>query len=109
MRMPQELKDKWIEALESGEYKQGKNTLCTPDGAYCCLGVLEQVAENDVEPYNFPSNAFYQRNGIETGGITESNLLGYETAVDALLAERNDLGISFPEIAKLIREKVEGY
>jgi hypothetical protein len=110
MRMPQELKTKWIEALESGEYKQGKGTLCSaPDGAYCCLGVLERVAENDVEPYGFPSTAFYTRNGIEDGDRTESSLSGVVVAVASFLAERNDMGMSFPEIAKLIREKVEGY
>lgn len=32
----------WIEALESGQYKQGVNYLCRLDGGepmYCCLGV----------------------------------------------------------------------
>ena len=33
---------KWIEALRSGEYKQGHNALRTGSG-YCCLGVACEV------------------------------------------------------------------
>ena len=36
----QELKDRWLEALRSGKYKKGHYRLRTPDGRYCCLGVL---------------------------------------------------------------------
>jgi len=31
--------EKWLKALESGEYKQGKGQLCDEDGGHCCLGV----------------------------------------------------------------------
>lgn len=34
----------WLEALESGNYKQGEGYLCTPDNRYCCLGVLAELA-----------------------------------------------------------------
>lgn len=30
---------KWVEALESGKYKQGRKCLQTDTGRYCCLGV----------------------------------------------------------------------
>jgi len=30
---------KWIEALESGEYKRASGRLCKLDGTMCCLGV----------------------------------------------------------------------
>lgn len=39
---------KWVEALESGEYAQGRTYLkrgCSPDTKYCCLGVLAEVME----------------------------------------------------------------
>jgi hypothetical protein len=42
--MEQELKDKWIAALRSGKYKQGKYQLRDSDNCYCCLGVLCEVA-----------------------------------------------------------------
>jgi hypothetical protein len=37
--MDAEIKRKWVEALRSGAYEQGRGQLCK-DGAYCCLGVL---------------------------------------------------------------------
>jgi len=37
--MNQDIKDKWINALRSGEYKQGIGGLKYRD-AFCCLGVL---------------------------------------------------------------------
>lgn len=46
--MNQEIKDRWVKALRSGKFKQGKDRLCgvTKDGKrqYCCLGVLSQLA-----------------------------------------------------------------
>lgn len=35
---------KWVDALRSGGYKQGKGTLCFGDH-YCCLGVLCDLGE----------------------------------------------------------------
>jgi hypothetical protein len=33
----------WVAALRSGEYKQGKGQLKTPEGNFCCLGVANEV------------------------------------------------------------------
>lgn len=44
--MNQEIKDKWIKALRSGEYKQGNQALCRIEQGekyYCCLGVLTDL------------------------------------------------------------------
>lgn len=35
---------KWVAALRSGKYKQGKGVLRSEKGKYCCLGVLCDVA-----------------------------------------------------------------
>lgn len=40
--MNKEIKDKWVEALRSGNYKQGYGNLQTGD-SYCCLGVLCEI------------------------------------------------------------------
>lgn len=41
---------KWVEALESGKYTQGRSRLRQPDGSLCCLGVAcEAAIENGVE------------------------------------------------------------
>lgn len=42
--MDTELKLKWVEALRSGKYKQGKQRFKSADDTYCCLGVLADVA-----------------------------------------------------------------
>ena len=45
--MRQEIKEKWVTALRSGEYKQGREYLKTLSGEntyYCCLGVLCELA-----------------------------------------------------------------
>lgn len=39
--MNKEIKQKWINALVSGKYQQGKGKLCR-DNKYCCLGVLAE-------------------------------------------------------------------
>ena len=45
MAMTPELKARWIAALRSGEYTQGRYSLKTKEGHYCCLGVLCMVLE----------------------------------------------------------------
>lgn len=44
--MDQEIKDRWLEALRSGEYEQGTGYLSV-DGKFCCLGVLCDLAEKE--------------------------------------------------------------
>jgi hypothetical protein len=41
--MDANLKTKWVEALRSGKYEQGKRALCH-EGKFCCLGVLADVS-----------------------------------------------------------------
>ncbi len=43
MKFTQEIKDKWVAALRSGEYRQGTFQLKSQKGYYCCLGVLNHV------------------------------------------------------------------
>ena len=46
--MNKEVKQQWVAALRSGEYKQGKNALRRQyegeDAEFCCLGVLCDLA-----------------------------------------------------------------
>lgn len=42
-KLPPDFKAKWIAALRSGEYKQGRMKLLSDDGSYCCLGVYARV------------------------------------------------------------------
>jgi len=46
--MKKTIMNKWVKALRSGKYKQGREKLCTVNGttgneSYCCLGVLTDL------------------------------------------------------------------
>jgi hypothetical protein len=42
--MNETIKRQWIDALRSGEYKQGKKKLRSTENQFCCLGVLCDLA-----------------------------------------------------------------
>lgn len=46
MAMNPEIKAKWVAALRSGEYKQGRDSLRKGDG-FCCLGVLCDLYDSE--------------------------------------------------------------
>lgn len=101
--MQKELEESWVKALRSGEYEQGQGALCN-NGQYCCLGVLAEITGN-LKPYQdtpyksmgqyvfFPGMDFFQEVGL-------SDWDGYT------LAEMNDGGSTFKEIADYIEKKV---
>ena len=45
--MKPEVKKKWINALRSGEYYQGREMLKDEEGAFCTLGVLVDIATKE--------------------------------------------------------------
>lgn len=54
------VKDKWLEALRSGEYEQGRDALYM-QGKHCCLGVLcdvyaKETGEGSFAPPHIDSN-----------------------------------------------------
>ena len=88
--MDQEFKAKWVEALRSGEYKQGRGYLkVTENGEarYCCLGVAcELLRESGVDvtwekgnsggPNSDPNITYFSAyaEGVGSGGILPSSL-----------------------------------
>ena len=91
--MDAEIKRKWVEALRSGKYKQGRDQLQNGD-TYCCLGVLCVVAGLPIFSGNStdPGNVSYQ-------GIYD---LGVHHLTCPKLWSMNDSGRPFPEIADYI-------
>lgn len=107
---PKEARALWVEALESGEYKQGRDKLYNSHRKeFCCLGVGVKVAQDQgiipLEP------------------ITGGGLLGIYHAVrrwlglsthdgaykdNRSLAVDNDSGLTFTEIAAVIRSEPKG-
>jgi len=109
----QELIDKWLEALESGEYKQGKRELATetPNGEFrfCCLGVVcvEAGIEKDLLiGLSYLPEKIAKKLGIEDGG---SFIVGvtHRGRRYKNLASMNDAGVRFKTIARIIRENLE--
>jgi len=106
----------WIEALESGEYKQCRSALYDPktDG-FCCLGLackLNGVALEDVR-YR---DAFVDQNldaSIETRGVRNKLHLrdvdGSGIGQDSLTSLNDYDGASFPTIAARLRAHPEAY
>ena len=50
IRMPQDIKDKWVAALRSGKYKQGKEMLLDHEGNYTFKQIAD-IVEEQVEGY----------------------------------------------------------
>lgn len=89
MKFTQELKDKWLNALKSGEFTQGKGKLRDDNGNYCCLGVLSVICELPIGPRGFAmSNPLtnkgnyetFHEMGIPTFALAKLNDTEYSTA-----------------------------
>lgn len=57
-KLSKKVKDKWVKALLSGKYEQGKEKLYnTIDNTYCCLGVAREIGCAD--PLSGPDAKFW--------------------------------------------------
>jgi hypothetical protein len=122
----------WLEALESGRFKQARNVLCkvTPQGdRHCCLGVACVVAKKNGKkviinekqtllPTNHKIKSFNGEDaelpsnvqnwlGLKTecGGFSDRPL--NHSDLDNSLAAKNDKGANFKQIASLIRKHAD--
>ena len=103
MALFKSIKDKWVKALRSGEFNQTDGTLRRDHGdgsvGYCCLGVLREV----VDPND-------QRSKDNEGGLLNSVQLGtygLDRRAQSKLADMNDAGSSFDEIADYIEKRLK--
>lgn len=112
---------RWVEALRSGEFKQGRGTLCDGtfgDDKYCCLGVACELAAREGLVTRQGSNVV--RFIIEERSYTlylppeVRDWLGlrefggtFDIASEARksLVNENDNGKSFSEIADIIESE----
>ena len=101
-KLDQDTFDKWISALRSGEYRQGRGALRSKDDRFCCLGVLAYV--EDPEAWEIePEQDCYTFKGVNTTFL--HNRIGYQT----LLANMNDRSDSFHDIADWIESSSEQF
>lgn len=121
--MNQEIKERWVTALRSGDYEQGTARLNTNDEKFCCLGVLCELAVADgvIQKFDKPDeieqmtliyygdpegemeNAVLPPQVVEWAGLTEANPEPY---AGRTVASLNDAGYEFPFLAELIKDKL---
>ena len=119
---------KWVKALRSGDYQQGKGNLCKEDEIsgdceYCCLGVACDILTEadwvkhphwvvwsigEHEEFEMPRLADKKQWGeTETTSfpsLKTLNNIGLDVAYAQELAELNDNGWSFKKIANKIEK-----
>jgi hypothetical protein len=123
-----EVRKRWLDALRSGKYQQAKTVLRTENDRYCCLGVLCEIvdpegwtpgrvfnADAGVGEPNIPCLAY---GGTEVFGVAcnytqmppEKVLAraGVTYRFAEILAEHNDDGESFADIARRIEALAPG-
>ena len=62
---------RWVDALESGNYKQGQSSLRTDKDCYCCLGVAADVHPNTTKESWFkqdPDSFYHYITRDDSGG-----------------------------------------
>lgn len=115
MKSPDEARLALADALESGEYIQGKSSLCSKVDnieRHCCLGVAcrEYIRDGGELLVEVSSAEYFYYFNDKVGALPETvrKWLGFRTPIGALkkggsLADKNDAGSSFVEIATIIR------
>jgi hypothetical protein len=107
--MNAELKHKWLEALRSGEFKQGRRQLRSADDSFCCLGVLCHVAKPDGWSMRGHGESF--SHSISFAGHCDSAelvpVVGVSQRQCSTLVEMNDRQCnSFAEIADWVEANI---
>jgi hypothetical protein len=115
----------WIDALRSGNYDQGRNHLHTVDedgnDLFCCLGVacdlyqkeigglqVETISvADDVVAYDEARFTLPEKVKKWLGLSYENGQYFTETGINHL-ADHNDSGLSFKEIANIIAAEPDG-
>ena len=136
IKLKPDIKQRWVEALRSKKYKQGRERLLDEDDNYCCLGVLGDLAVEDNvcswEDYGYlddgsgessylalprfiadwacsPEDALY----LKTENPSEEDAFSFLVYFEGVAPRRltsldtlNDRGITFEEIADLIEAQL---
>jgi len=119
-KMNKRIKERWLKALRSGKYPQGRNRL-RQDNKYCCLGVLCEIAaqskikgepvtsietfkSNDISIYYYDKERHYLPwSVVRWAGLPEQKpTVKVDGDGMADLAYLNDKGYTFEQIADLI-------
>ena len=97
-------REQWVKALRSGKYKLGRRRLRIGD-TFCCLGVLCDLNDPSLWALNDLSNEYDYVYAEEYSAMPPVDLLievGISDDEAHELAEQNDAGATFEEIADMI-------
>ena len=102
-------KAKWVAALRSGEYKQGKYVLRDQENNFCCLGVLMDIDGclwNPTELCRVKTNIYSVDGSGETTKLTAITAVKFDLSDEkqVSLISMNDSGKTFAEIADYIEK-----
>jgi hypothetical protein len=111
--MRQDVKDKWVEALNSGKYRQIQGFLATNDGGRCAVGVLADIAaeagivvrssrplgNGARQCLTYDKLAF----SLPVAALKWADITEKDTNV---IMDMNDVGTSFQFIANWIKENL---
>jgi hypothetical protein len=115
--MKAEVKELWVAALRSGEYKQGVSYLKRQDGCYCCLGVLCELAVKAgvIQPpqltrctWTYADKSFYVPETVQEWAGLSSDFgdpITIQSATETP-ACHNDNGMAFASIADAIEREL---
>lgn len=96
-----DLQEKWLKALESGEYEQGVGQLKRED-KYCCLGVACEVMGIEY-------SGFHPGLSEAAGELVGLTSFGDPKDDSYSLTYLNDNGKTFKEIAEIVRSNPSNY
>jgi hypothetical protein len=110
------IKEKWIKALRSGEYKQGIGVLRNRRNEFCCLGVLcnihaqehPETASKETKSTSYLGNTQYLPDEVANWSKIGGFGGGLVTIDKKLLplATHNDSGRTFEQIADAIEKEL---
>jgi hypothetical protein len=118
--MNKEVKEKWLEALRSGEYEQGRERLRSGD-KFCCLGVLCEIYRKDMDNGEWRTydkdDILFQTGATSKFGTLPRVVINWSELPDDnpnvthdgmvnTLASLNDNGESFETIADVIEKNL---
>ena len=119
MKTKEQIREEWLQALESGAYKQTKDHL-KKDNGFCCLGIACEVSKKElnlkIEEDDVKLGIIYYSGRSSTLPVRVIKYFGFrddigkfDSMIDGYssLAEMNDEGLSFKEIAKHVRGNVD--
>lgn len=122
------IKEKWVAALRSGKYEQGRDRLATitnyDETTYCCLGVLCELAveegiaikTKEISSFNYDNDRSYPPESVCKWAEFKISEYPYPEEISYIrnpmigeynLGEYNDSkGYSFKQIADLIENNL---